>query len=171
VNSPVKSQRSWILGLVAIGVIALDQYIKHQIRLTMPINSMWDPIPALDHIVTFTHLQNTGAAFGMFTDTNTLFAILALIVSAVILVFSRQLIQHHWLLPIAFGLQMGGALGNVVDRVMRGGVTDFIDFHFWPVFNLADSSVVVGTILLAIYALFLDQHEGVPEASAEQESA
>ena len=168
-TSPAKSQRSWILGLIALVIIALDQYSKHLIRSTVPIYSVWDPIPGLGRLLTFTHLENTGAAFGMFTDTNTLFAILALIVSAVILFFGRQFVQHHWLLPIAFGMQVGGALGNVIDRVTRGGVTDFIDVHFWPVFNVADSSVVVGTTLLAIYALFLDR--GQPETTSVNEAS
>ena len=154
-------KKSFVHGLVlfAIGlvVISADQYTKYLVRKYCPLNTSWNPIPWLDRFVTLTYVKNTGAAFGIFPDMSIVFAIIALVVVVLILVYYRRLSEVSWILRVAFGLQLGGAIGNLIDRVARGYVTDFIDVRVWPVFNIADSSVVVGTILLAYYALFLDR--------------
>ena len=147
-----KSVRPLLLYIVAIAVIVLDQYTKHLVRMRIPLNTSLAPIPGLGDLVTLTHVQNTGAAFGMFTDSNLIFIILASVVAVLIIIFNGQFGNAHWLLPLTFGLQVGGALGNLVDRVSMGAVTDFVDLHWWPVFNVADSAVVVGTALLGFYA-------------------
>jgi len=159
---------------ISLLVIALDQYTKHLVREHLPLNVSWNPIPWLDPIVTLTHTRNTGAAFGLFPGMGFFFVIVALVVVVVIIVYYRRLAAGSWMLRIALGLQLGGAVGNnLIDRLCRGYVTDFIDVRVWPVFNLADSAVVIGTILLAIYALFLDPGrkdasepvDGQPEAA------
>lgn len=147
-----------VLALVAIGllVVAIDQYSKHLVRLNIPPNASWDPIPGIGHLITFTHVHNTGAAFGLLSDprwANPVLALVAVVVIALILLHYRQLAGGSWLLAVALGLQLGGAAGNLVDRLAREQVTDFIDLHFWPVFNVADSALVIGTALLGYYAL------------------
>jgi len=72
---------------------------------------------------------------------------------AVLLVFYRRFPLTHWLLPVSLGMQIGGAIGNLVDRLRFGHVIDFIDFKFWPVFNVADSCIVVGVAVLAFLLL------------------
>jgi signal peptidase II len=152
-------RRGLVLVAIAAVVIGLDQYTKYLVRTRLPKNVSWNPIPWLDRYVTFTHLDNTGAAFGLFQNMNLVFIIIAIVVIVMIALYYRQLAGSSWMLRLAFGLQMGGAAGNLIDRVVRGYVTDFIDVRIWPVFNLADSSVVVGTTLLAIYVFFMDQEE------------
>ena len=161
-----------LLFVIAVLVVGLDQYTKHLVREHIPVNTSWDPIPALGHLLTFTHVRNTGAAFGLFPKMGAAFIVVALIVVLLIAVYYRQLAGSSWLLTIALGLQLGGAVGNnLVDRLIRGYVTDFVDVHIWPVFNVADSSVVVGTALLAYYALFCDVPEAPPREATEEAQA
>ena len=145
---------------IALLVIALDQYTKYLVRTCehLPLNTSWNPIPWLDRIVTLTHLRNSGVAFGFLPGIGTSVIAVAIVVVFIIVFYYRQLAKASWLLHIAFGLQLGGALGNMIDRIIDDGhVTDFIDFRVWPVFNVADSGIVVGTILLAFYIFFLDR--------------
>lgn len=152
-------RRGIAVPLGAVLVIALDQLSKHWVRLRIPLNASWQPIPWLDPIFTFTHTRNTGAAFGLFSEMNIVFIVLALVVAVAILVIYRHLAEQSWLLRAALALQLGGATGNLIDRVTAGYVTDFVNLRWWPIFNVADASIVVGTILLAIYALFVEQAE------------
>ncbi len=152
--------RGLILFAVGLIVIVLDQIVKAEVRQHLPLNQSWNPIGWLDPIVTFTYLTNSGAAFGLFPSLGPVYVLVALAVIVVIIVFYRRLSEASWVLRLAFGLQLGGAAGNMVDRLWRGYVTDFIDFRVWPVFNIADMSVVVGTCLLAYYALFMDRQQG-----------
>ena len=145
----------FLIGLV---VVLFDQYTKHLVRKNIPFGTSWNPIPWLRPIVTLTHTSNTGVAFGLFPDKGVFFVGVAFIVVIGIVLYYRRLSSSSLLLRIALGLQLGGAIGNLIDRVSRGGqVTDFVDFYFFAVFNIADSSIVVGALLLAIYVLFLDR--------------
>ena len=153
------------IGLV---VIALDQYTKHLVRQYRPLHTSWNPIAWLEPIVTLTHTRNTGVAFGLFPDKGFLFIIVALVVIVAIVVYYRQLASASWVLRVAIGLQLGGATGNLIDRLARGYVTDFIDVRVWPIFNIADSSVVVGAIVLAYYALFMDRPPSSEESRADE---
>ncbi len=153
----------------AVLVIVLDQLTKHWVRVRIPLNTSWQPVPWLDPIFTFTHTRNTGAAFGLFGGMNTVFIILALVVVIAILAIYRHLAEQSWLLRTALALQLGGAASNLIDRVTVGYVTDFFNLRWWPIFNVADASIVVGTVLLAIYALFFEQAEAVQgSASGDQ---
>jgi len=151
--------RGGTLFLVLLGgcVVALDQWTKQWVRSHIPLGVSWDPIPWLNRIVTFTHVDNSGAAFGLFPGLSSVFVVIAMVVIVGIFFFYRRMAQSSWLLLISLGLQLGGATGNLIDRLLRDGrVTDFVDFRVWPVFNVADSAVVIGTALLAYYALFVD---------------
>jgi len=77
--------------------------------------------------------------------------IIAVVVIVVIIVYYRHLPSDHWLIQVSLGLQLGGALGNLLNRLLYGHVIDFIDFKVWPVFNVADSSVFVGVVILAFH--------------------
>jgi signal peptidase II len=152
--------------LGAVIIIALDQLTKHWVRVRIPVNTSWQPVPWLDPFFTFTHTHNTEAAFGLFGGMNTVFIILALVVVIAILAIYRHLAEQSWLLRTALALQLGGAVGNLIDRVTVGYVTDFFNLRWWPIFNLADASIVVGTVVLAIYALFFEQGESVQESAS-----
>lgn len=162
--------RGAVLFAIALAIVALDQYTKALVRANLPLNTSWMPIPWLDPLVTLTHVRNTGAAFGLLPSLGGVFRIVSLVVVLAIIFYFRQLAANSWLLCVAFGLQLGGAAGNLVDRLARGYVTDFIDVRVWPIFNVADSAIVVGTVLLAYYALFVEPSAARRSEAALQES-
>jgi len=150
--------RGVTMYVVALAVVFLDQYTKALVRRHLPLNTSWMPIPWLDPIVTLTYTRNTGAAFGLLPGSGPLLVIVAAIVILGIVIYYRKLAAASAVLRVAFGLILGGAIGNnIVDRLTMGYVTDFIDVRVWPIFNVADSAGVVGAILLAYYALFLER--------------
>jgi signal peptidase II len=142
-------QRSRLI-LVAALVLVLDQLSKYVVEAAVPLYQTWVPIPALEPVLKITHATNTGAAFGMFPDGNLIFAIAAILVGTAILYYNYILPGGIWLLRLALGLQLGGALGNLLDRLRQGHVTDFIDMgSLWPfIFNVADFAIVAGVVLL-----------------------
>lgn len=142
-----------ILPITATLVLIADQASKRIIVDNLARSQEWTPIPSLQWLFAITHTTNTGAAFGLFPDSGVLFVVIALMVVVAIFFYHRQLASHQWLLRFSLGLQLGGALGNLLDRLTRGYVVDFIYFKFWPVFNVADSCVVVGVALMAYFLL------------------
>ncbi|WP_119072271.1 signal peptidase II [Aggregatilinea lenta] len=164
------SKRSgWGYWLLLVGVvllvISLDQVTKRYVATHLAPYDSWMPIKAIEPVFRFTHVHNTGAAFGIFPGGGGVFLVIALFVSSIIIYFYRQLTGPQILVRIALGMQMGGALGNVIDRLRQGYVVDFFHVEFWPVFNIADSAIVVGVILLAIEMWRLDRRE---QAAARQ---
>jgi signal peptidase II len=141
-------QRLLPLAIASI-VLILDQYTKYLVETRVPLYQSWAPIPALAPFFRITHTSNTGAAFGLFQGGGWIFGVLAAVVAVAIIYYSLTLPGGYIMLRLALGLQLGGALGNLLDRIQLGHVTDFLDFGPWPVFNLADFSVVSGVVLLA----------------------
>ncbi len=131
-------------------ILLLDQLSKYLVETRIPLYSYWAPIPALENLFRLTHTANTGAVFGLFQGTGMFFAALAVFVAGAIIYFNLTLPGGQWLLRIALGLQLGGALGNLIDRLRQGHVTDFIDVGPWYIFNIADMAVVGGVILFGI---------------------
>lgn len=149
------SMERWIPFAVAALVLVLDFVTKQLVRINMPLYTYWAPFPALERFFRFTHTSNTGVAFGLFQfqNANLVFALFATAVSAGIIYFNHKLESGQALLRVALGLQLGGAIGNLIDRVTQGSVTDFLDFGPWPVFNIADAAVVAGVILMGFVLL------------------
>jgi signal peptidase II len=139
-----------VLALVAVPIVLLDQWSKAFVRSSLPMGAIWSPWEWLTPYARIVHWQNTGVAFGMFQGQSLIFAILAVIVSAVIIYYYPRVAQEDWILRLALGLQLAGALGNLVDRITVGYVTDFISVGTFPVFNVADSSISVGVVVLLI---------------------
>lgn len=142
-----------ILFLVAGTVIALDQWTKGLVRTNLALGGVWLPEGMfwLAPYARIVHWYNTGAAFGSFQGYSWVFTILAFVVVALIIYYYPQVGAEVWWLRLAMGMQMGGALGNVIDRLLfEGKVTDFISVGNFPVFNIADSSITVGVIILLI---------------------
>ncbi len=133
--------------LIAAVVLGLDQLSKYLVETRIPLYSYWAPIPALEGIFRLTHTANTGAVFGLFQGTGMFFAGLAVVVAGAIIYFNITLPGGQRLLRLALGLQLAGALGNLVDRLRQGHVTDFIDIGPWYIFNVADMAIVGGVIL------------------------
>ena len=137
----------WLALLVVAGTAVIaDQLTKSVVSRRLPIG---DAVASLGPF-SIHHVQNTGIAFGLFADSTTAVIVLtAAAVTAMLVFFARQA-QRHPLLPVALGLVIGGSVSNLVDRVRLGHVTDFLDFLYWPAFNLADTFIVVGVALLFV---------------------
>jgi signal peptidase II len=146
--------------LIAAAVVLLDRLTKWLVGRNIPLEG---EVPLIPGLFRLTHLENTGAAFSMFADTPSklvtrlliLFSIAALIVISWLLWRSGPVINR---ITVALALVFGGALGNLWDRALYGHVTDFLDFYVgqshWPPFNVADSAIVIGGLLLAARAIF-----------------
>ncbi|HWE64922.1 MAG TPA: signal peptidase II [Chloroflexota bacterium] len=137
---------------LAIGalVVVLDQITKHWATLTLNADPSSGP-SILGGWLALVYTTNTGAAFGVLADRGILFFIIGIVVLGVVIAYWRFLPNHRPLLRISLGLQLGGATGNLIDRVRIGYVVDFIQVKDWPVFNVADSAIVCGVALLMYY--------------------
>ncbi|MCK4472617.1 MAG: signal peptidase II [Anaerolineae bacterium] len=145
--------RGFLLPVVTILTLVVDRISKCVVMDSLKLGESWNPVAALERWVSLTYVTNTGAAFGLFPDHGVIFMVIAVVVIVAIIFYYRYLPGDQWLVQISLGLQLGGALGNLVDRLRYGHVIDFIDFKVWPVFNVADSSVFVGAVILAFYIL------------------
>ncbi len=142
-----------VFALTTVGVVVLDQWSKAFMKALL-LDSGKRSIPVFTDYVRLTYTENRGAAFGLFQNQTYFFIVVALIVIAIIVASYRRLHGTSWLLNVALGLQLGGAIGNLIDRVRHGYVVDFVDLTVWPVFNVADSAIVVGTAILGFLLLF-----------------
>lgn len=111
---------------------------------------------AVPHVLWWTFVQNTRGAFGLFGDSAPLLVIMALVVLGIFWLAFRDLARRSMLVRIAFGAITGGAIGNILDRVHYHYVVDFIDLRWWPVFNVADSCITVGVLLLVVASVRRD---------------
>ncbi len=171
-----RSKDVTVFGTALLVVIA-DQLSKAWVRGNLAIGVPWNPIPSLSGIVSCTHVTNVGAAFGMFPQLSWFYAAVSAVVIVVIALSYRKLPARHIVVPLALGMQMGGSAGNLIDRILRGTVTDFIDLNFWPfqsfaVFNLADSAITVGVLVFAAHLLFVADalEEVLPTPCPEDEA-
>lgn len=149
-------QARWITPiLVAIIAVALDQASKRWIIATLGPEPMTKFIPLIGEGIRLAYSHNTGIAFSLFQGKSDILTIVALvIITGAIYLYITQLPNRRRLIQIAMGLILGGALGNVIDRVRLGYVVDFIQVAWFPIFNLADSAITVGAALLMLqYAL------------------
>lgn len=161
-----------IIGIGSI-IFALDQASKFLVVQHIPLWESFSLLPGLDRLIKFTYIRNTGAAFGMFPQLGNAFTLIALIVIAGIILFHHHLPTGNLWIRLSLGLQLGGALGNLIDRLLRGYVVDFVDIGFWPIFNVADMSIILGVCILAYHlwdheppletVQYKDQKEGVYE--------
>lgn len=143
-------QKYGTIFLIAAVIVILDQWTKTLVRTNLPSGATWmpDSLLWLSPYARIVHWYNTGAAFGMFKDASMILTVLAFVVIGAILFYYPQVEQDDWLLRLALSLQLGGALGNLIDRLTIGHVTDFISVGNFPVFNVADASITIGAVLL-----------------------
>jgi len=152
----------WLLFTVASFILIIDQISKAIVRNTIPFGGRWMPVEWLAPYFRFVYWENTGAAFGMFQNGGTIFGILAVIVSIFIIAYYPQVPKKEILMRIALAMQLAGALGNLIDRILFGPVTDFISVGDFAVFNVADASISVGVALL-ILALWINERKSKQE--------
>ncbi len=163
----------WFLFLIAGLVILLDQVSKAYIRaaFTGPEGAeMWAPWPWLLPYARIIHITNTGVAFGMLQGLGGIFTILALLVALSIIYYFPRVPAEDWVLRLSMSLMLGGALGNLIDRVtMNGKVTDFISIGNFPVFNIADSSITIGVIVLIIGVWVQENREKAAQLARDKD--
>ena len=154
-------RRYWQIVGIAVVIVALDQWTKSLVRANIPMGGVWLPESWewLHPYARIVHWYNTGAAFGMFKDGSMVFTVLAFIVIGLILYYYPQVEQADWSLRIAMSMQLGGATGNLIDRLTIGHVTDFISVGKFPVFNVADASITVGAGVLFLGIILMERAE------------
>jgi signal peptidase II len=141
-----------ILLLMAGLIIAFDQWTKVWVRAHIQLGSDWLP-SSMAWLMPYARLRywfNSGAAFGMFKNGNPIFMTLAVIVACAILYYLPRTARRDWWLRLALALQFSGAVGNLIDRIQFGHVTDFISVGNFAIFNVADSSISVGVVILIL---------------------
>lgn len=144
---------------IPVVVLVLDQLTKAWVRSTMTLN---ETIPVVGDVVRLTYIHNEGAAFGLSVGPHSsqVFLVLAAVASVLVLYLLLSAPREERMQRVALALILGGALGNIIDRVRWSMVVDFIQVgvagHFWPIFNVADSAVTIGAVLLAWTYLFKD---------------
>lgn len=143
--------RFWIAAAIVFG---LDQYTKHRVVTDFTAGESRIAVP---HFLFWTYVQNHAGAFGLFGTQPWVLVGMALAVLAVFWFAFREQATQSGLVRLAFGAIAGGAIGNIVDRFHYGYVVDFIDLHWWPVFNVADSCITVGVVLLLLVSLQRDR--------------
>lgn len=159
-------RKYWTIGLIAIVIVLLDQWTKGLVRANIPQGASWlpDSLLWLSPYARIVHWYNTGAAFGMFKDASMILTVLAFIVIGAILFYYPQVSRDDWSLRLALSMQLGGAIGNLIDRLTIGHVTDFISVGNFPVFNVADASISVGAVVLFLGVWLQERAEKKREA-------
>jgi len=156
--------------VIASLIVALDQWTKSLVRDNLVLGATWLPesFEWLSPYARIVHWYNTGAAFGMFQNGSMIFMALAFIVICAIIYYFPQVDKHDWSLRLAMSMQLAGASGNLIDRLMYDGkVTDFISVGTFPVFNVADASISVGTVVLLL-GVYLQERAAHKQAKSEE---
>lgn len=153
---------------IAGGITLLDQITKLIVVENIQYGGRWMPLDWLSPYFQIVNWRNTGAAFGMFQNGSLFFTILAIIVPVIIIYYFPQIPKNEWPLRLALSMQMGGALGNLADRLQYGYVVDFIAVGNFPVFNIADSSIFMGVVILLVGIWVLERKEKKSLATQEQ---
>ena len=147
------------LVLIAGTIVILDQWTKSLVRANLAIGEVFMPDFWLSQYMRIVHWHNTGAAFGMFQDLSMVFTILSFVVILVIFCYYPRVPAEEWALRLAMSFQMGGATGNLIDRLSRGYVTDFVSVGRFPVWNVADACISIGTAIL-FFGLWWSERQG-----------
>ena len=158
--------RQWAgLALVAGAAVVADQVTKYVVTSSVALD---DSVHVLGPL-SIHHVQNTGIAFGLFSGATSIVVVVTAAAILWMLVFFARSAARHPVLPAAFGLVIGGSLSNLFDRVRVGHVTDFIDVNWWTfrIFNLADSFIVVGVVILLLALVVTDRAPRPPRRTLD----
>jgi len=161
------------VAVLAVALAALDQVSK---LLAVRQLHLGRAVPVIANFLSLTRVHNRGTAFGLFNRHGFVFILLSLVTIAAMIYFYRRLLSQGALVRWSAGLILGGAIGNLVDRIFRGAVVDFLDFYLvlrgkeyhWPAFNLADSAICVGVGLLLITVVFQKNKTQVPGSTVQR---
>ncbi len=145
-------------------LLGLDQVVKHVVKTSM---ELYESIPVIQNIFHITYVQNTGAAFSILQGKQLFLIGLSILVFIILLVVLIKNKKHSVILNLSLTMILAGGIGNLIDRLFYGYVIDLFDFRVFPVFNVADSAISVGVVLLAVYLIFL---EGRKEADGSSKN-
>ncbi|MFN2113649.1 MAG: signal peptidase II, partial [Anaerolineales bacterium] len=151
---------------ISLTLIVLDQWTKNLVRDSLVLNEFWMPVEWLAPYLRIVNWHNTGAAFGIFQGMNTVFMVLAIVIITLILIYFPMIPADDFFFRLALSLQMSGAAGNLIDRLTRGFVTDFISVGRFPVFNVADSCITLGVVVLLI-GMWIEERKTKHEPRAD----
>ena len=165
----MKTQQGTLVNVLAtvVAVIAFDQITKEIVLREIGPGTGQPIVEIIPGIFQFNFVRNTGSAFGLFQGQSAILTVLALGAIIFLATYYFRKARNDTLVAVALGLQLGGAVGNVVDRIRHGYVVDFIDVSSWPVFNMADSAITIGVILL-MYALIFRDYDATEPGSERQ---
>lgn len=159
-------RRAVFLIPIAAIVVILDQWTKTLVREALAVGEGIAPLAFLGDFFHILHWKNTGAAFGFFQNANLILMILGILIVIVLTSYYFTMKDNNLLIRIGMSMAIGGALGNLVDRVTQGYVTDFLSFGKFPIFNVGDSAVTVGVGLMVL-ALLLESQGKKPAEPSE----
>ena len=163
--NPLSFIKDWVVVGLFVTVLVIDQVSKLVVKSNLNLYESWPE----QGFLRITHGTNTGTAFGLLPNQTTFLIVASIVAIGFIIYFYGSQDKPNFPIRTAIGLQLGGAFGNLIDRLWAGAVVDFIDVGPWPIFNLADSSIVVGiTILIAAFTFSRD---GEKRANVEESSA
>ena len=148
---------NWLL--LSVAIIIADQITKWVVLTHFQLH---ESMPVIDGLLSWTLAFNEGAAFSFLSDAGGwqrwFFTVLAIVVTTIMVVWLKRTERGDWRTALPLALVVGGAVGNVIDRIRLGHVVDFIDVHYgpwsWPAFNIADSAISVGAVMLIVFGLF-----------------
>lgn len=135
------------ISLISIIIILLDQLTKSIIKSKLTLG---DTVPIINNIFHLTNVKNTGAGFGFLTGYNLFLILVSFLALGIIIYFFKE-VPNKRFNQFLIGLIAGGLIGNLIDRIFIGYVTDMFDFRIWPVFNIADAAITLGVISLILY--------------------
>lgn len=154
---------------IALTVLIVDQITKSLVRANLDYGESW---PDEDWFLHITNISNSGAAFGILQGQTLFLVITSLVGVAAIFLYYMFPPMEHGLLRVALALQLGGAAGNLMDRIRTGEVTDWIDFRHWPAFNVADSCITIGVVTILWFFLVAEgDRMRSPPTPADSEGA
>ena len=148
----MKDKKTLFILLFAVSLVIIDQIVKYIVSRSMDLHQS---IPLIKNVLHFTYIQNTGAGFGIFKGQQLFLIFISLVIIGGILFYLDRVERQ---VKVPFALILGGAVGNLIDRMFLGYVIDFIDFRIWPVFNVADTSITIGAMIIA-YKCFMLSHQ------------
>ena len=158
--------RAWLFTLTPL-IILIDQTSKWLVRTNLVFGEVWSPWVWLTPFARIVHWYNTGVAFGFFQNQNLIFSILSASIAVGIIWLYPRVVSQEPVLRLALALQLGGAIGNLIDRITLGHVTDFISVGDFAVFNVADSAISVGVVIMLISILVQDIRERKKETESK----
>jgi len=141
-----------IVTALALIVDQISKYLVNDFFSSHPHS-----LPIIENIFHLSYVKNTGIAFGLYADNPNVLLIVLVVTVCFLAIYALTTPHTHWIFSSAYGLILGGAIGNITDRIMHKAVIDFLDFRIWPVFNVADTFISIGVGILIIEIIFFSK--------------